>query len=140
MIEQGSNVTEASLNKAVSNSFTRSEFTKKERFRCIMCGGKACSKCGLDAYKALQNPAISGLHSHWINDSIVAMQRPNDIAFDNGSLQDMVAKKITAVFNLTEPGEHPYCGCGNLSASGFPYSPEKLMHAGSKPQPNFFCL
>lgn len=115
-----------------SGSSLKSEFTKKEQIRCLMCGGKDCSKCGLDAYKALPNPAIVLLHSHWINESIVAMQRPNNIAFDNGALSDMVAKKVTAVFNLTQPGEHPYCGCGVLSSSGFPYSPEKLMHAGSK--------
>jgi hypothetical protein len=32
--------------------------------------------------------------------------------------------KIAAVFNLTLPGEHPYCGDG-LGTSGFPYDPEK---------------
>ena len=32
--------------------------------------------------------------------------------------------QIAAVFNLTLPGEHPYCGDG-LVSSGFPYDPEK---------------
>lgn len=37
---------------------------------------------------------------------------------------------VGCVFNLTEPGEHPYCGTGILDATGFPYSPEKLMARG----------
>eukprot|EP01039_Chlorochromonas_danica_P000527 gene527-566_t len=121
-------------NNTSSPASAKAEFTKKEQIRCLLCGGKDCSKCGLEAYKQLVQPppAIAQLHSHWINDSIIAMQRPNDIAFENGALKDMVTKKVTAVFNLTEPGEHPYCGTGNLAISGFPYSPEKLMHVGSE--------
>lgn len=121
-------------NNTSSPASAKAEFTKKEQIRCLLCGGKDCSKCGLEAYKQLVQPppAIAQLHSHWINDSIIAMQRPNDIAFENGALKDMVTKKVTAVFNLTEPGEHPYCGTGNLAISGFPYSPEKLMHVGIK--------
>lgn len=122
-----------------SSGLCKSEFSKKEQLRCMLCGGKDCARCGLDAYKAVATPAIAKLHSHWINDSIVAMQRPNDFALDNGALEDMVQKKITAVFNLTEPGEHPYCGPGLLS-SGFPYTPEKLMHAGSKPPARLFLF
>ena len=41
---------------------------------------------------------------------------------------DLVAKfkeaGITAVLNLTEPGEHPHCGDGLEQSSGFPYLPE----------------
>lgn len=113
-----------------NNRIYQVPFTKKEQLRCLVCGGKDCSKCGLNAYKSLPNPAIKLLHSHWINDCIIGMQRPNDTALDNGALDDMVAKNITAIFNLTEPGEHPYCGTGVLDHSGFPYSPEKLMSAG----------
>jgi len=43
-----------------------------------------------------------------------------------------VAAKITAVFNTTQPGEHPFCGAGILEQTGFPYSPEKLMAVGIK--------
>lgn len=111
---------------------TRAEFTKKEVFRCMLCGGSDCPRCGLNAYKAVKEPAIARLHSHWVTDSIIAMQRPIEAALDDGALADMVRKKITAVFNLTEPGEHPFCGGGNLSATGFPYNPEKLMSVGSK--------
>lgn len=105
-------------------------YDKKEQMRCMLCGGKECSKCGLEAYKKVNEPAINLLHSHWITDKIVGMQRPNESSLVNGALDDMVNKKITAIFNLTEPGEHPYCGCGTLPASGFPYVPETVMAKG----------
>lgn len=77
-------------------------------------------------------PAINKLHSTWITDSILAMQRPSDTLFHNADLiSQFLNSKIFAIFNLTEPGEHPYCGHGVLT-SGFPYSPEKLMNAGIK--------
>jgi hypothetical protein len=121
-----------SLNRKRGSGISKGTFNKKEQIRCTFCGGRDCGKCGLNAYKQLVHPAIKLLHSAWITDYIIGMQRPNDTALDAGALQDMVAKKITAVFNLTEPGEHPYCGTGVLVDSGFPYSPEKLMAAGSK--------
>lgn len=40
---------------------------------------------------------------------------------------------MTAVFNLTEAGEHPYCGDGLEESSGFPYLPETFMREGSEP-------
>lgn len=111
---------------------TTSPFNKKERIRCLFCGGDQCKRCSPTAYLALENPAIPKLHSSWINESIVAMQRPSDALFDQGALEGLVAARITAVFNLTEPGEHPYCGTGILEETGFPYSPERLMNAGSR--------
>lgn len=111
---------------------TASPFTRKERTRCLFCGGDQCKRCSPTAYLLLDKPAIPKLHSSWINDSILAMQRPSDIIFESGVLDDLKKAGITAVFNLTEPGEHPYCGTGILDATGFPYSPEKLMAVGSK--------
>jgi hypothetical protein len=82
---------------------------------------------------SLANPAIDKLHSTWIDDSILAMQRPNDMLMKDSDLIEQFKRNgIVAVFNLTEPGEHPYCGGGNLKESGFPYHPEKLMASGSK--------
>ena len=79
------------------------------------------------------NPAIDKLHSTWVDDSILAMQRPNDVLMKESNLiEQFKLNGIVAVFNLTEPGEHPYCGGGNLKESGFPYHPEKLMASGSK--------
>ena len=64
-------------------------------------------------------PAIQNLHSTWITDNILAMQRPsNQILLEGNVLEKFKENNITAVFNLTEPGEHPYCGCGLLSSSG----------------------
>lgn len=37
-----------------------------------------------------------------------------------------------AVFNLEEPGEHPYCGDGIIPKTGFSYTPEDLMKEGIK--------
>lgn len=122
---------------SIRGSFTAS-FDRKESLRCTFCGGSECPKCGLNAYKRVATPAINLLHSHWVTDEIAAMQRPNEKSLKNGALQDMVNKRVTAVFNLTEPGEHPFCGCGNLSSSGFPYLPETLMSVGSKPCINSF--
>lgn len=45
---------------------------------------------------------------------------------------------ITAVFNLTLPGEHPYCGDG-LGVSGFPYDPEKDLMAENSTDLKRFC-
>jgi len=34
------------------------------------------------------------------------------------------------VFNLQEPGEHPFCGDGISKTTGFSYTPELLMKNG----------
>ena len=100
-----------------------------EKIRCAFCGGQNCNRCGDNAYLQLESPAINKLHSTWITSSILAMQRPSDNLFENGLLERFVNVNISAVFNLTEAGEHPYCGNGIL-LSGFPYTPEKLMAVG----------
>jgi hypothetical protein len=97
------------------------------------CRGGSCNRCGETAYLSLTNPAIDKLHSTWIDESILAMQRPNDALMkDSNLIEQFQSNGIVAIFNLTEPGEHPYCGGGNLKESGFPYHPEKLMAAGSE--------
>ena len=101
------------------------------------CRGGNCNRCGETAYLSLTSPAIDKLHSTWVDDSILAMQRPSDTLMCESNLIDkFVSNGIVAIFNLTEPGEHPYCGGGNLKESGFPYHPEKLMAAGSKCLPS----
>jgi len=90
-------------------------------------------------------PALAKVHSSWITDSIIAMQRPNDEMFvcpklegeeggegGEGLLEQFKRIGVRAVFNLTEPGEHALCGHGNIGSTGFPYSPEKLMAKGIK--------
>jgi hypothetical protein len=76
--------------------------------------------------------AFEKFHSTWITPNIVAMQRPSDELFASLNLVDKFSQAgLTAVFNLTQPGEHPFCGY-SLKASGFPYTPENLMRAGSR--------
>ena len=59
------------------------------------------------------------------------MQRPSDALLEETKLLDQLTQhNVGCVFNLTEPGEHPYCGTGILDSTGFPYSPEKLMAKG----------
>jgi hypothetical protein len=76
---------------------------------------------------------LEKVHSTWITSYILGMQRPSDELFDGDTklIEQYKKHNITAVFNLTEPGEHPYCGF-TLKPSGFPYTPERLMQAGSK--------
>jgi protein tyrosine phosphatase domain-containing protein 1 len=60
------------------------------------------------------------------------MQRPSDEHFVHHKfVEQLKENNIVAVFNLQEPGEHPFCGYG-IKPSGFSYYPEKLMAAGSK--------
>lgn len=108
-------------------------FDEKERLRCLFCSGSQCSKCGPKAYLSLERPALNKIHSSWITDFILAMQRPSESMFNEANLVEQFRRnRVAAVFNLTEPGEHPYCGCGNQLYSGFPYNPERLMAANIK--------
>lgn len=97
----------------------------------MFCRGSSCKRCGSSAYLSLATPALEKVHSSWINESILAMQRPSELLFAEANLIEQFQRHgICAIFNLTEPGEHPYCGTGVLGATGFPYSPEKLMAHG----------
>lgn len=110
----------------------------KETARCVFCRGVNCKRCSATAYLHAHSPAIEKFHCNWITDEILAMQRPADELFDSiDLLGQFKSLRITAVLNLTEPGEHPFCGFG-IKASGFPYTPEKLMSVGSKYFRTFF--
>ena len=70
------------------------------------CLGSTCKRCSSGAYKLLENPAIDKLHSSWINDDILAMQRLSDpIITDGQIIEQFQEKNIRVIFNLTEPGE-----------------------------------
>ncbi|XGW27407.1 hypothetical protein V3C99_007758 [Haemonchus contortus] len=89
----------------------------------LYCKGRACRYC--NAY--LGKSAIPRLYSTWITDDILAMARPQPVHFENDEIiHNLKRKKIRAVFNLQEFGEHPSCGSGNLDG-GFSYDPERLM-------------
>jgi protein-tyrosine phosphatase len=108
------------------------ESEPNEQFRCLFCRGHFCNRCGPTAYRQCENIALHELHSNWITDSILGMARPTNL--NDILLQDFIEKGITAVFNLTMRGEHPYCGLkdGFLDSSGFSYNPERFMSRGIK--------
>jgi hypothetical protein len=134
---------ETSLAMEETDSCRGRPWELKESVRCVFCRGVACKRCGENAYLNAISPAIEKFHCNWITDEILAMQRPADELFASiDLLGQFKALQITAVLNLTEPGEHPFCGYGNKS-SGFPYSPERLMAVGSESPVTFslfFCL
>ena len=45
-------------------------------------------------------------------------------------INQLKSKNVVAIFNLEEPGEHPYCGDGIIPKIGFSYTPENLMQKG----------
>jgi hypothetical protein len=120
-------------NSKVSPDVTMSRrWELKETVRCAFCQGFKCKRCGATAYLLCTNPAFEKFHANWMTNEILAMQRPSDELFTE---IDLITKfkdaGITAIINLTEPGEHPFCGYG-IKQSGFPYTPEHLMAQGSK--------
>ena len=104
-------------------------FARKTKFLCKFWGGK---KCKNENWSLCKDPAIMGLHSNWINDKIIASQRLSDRLIDEYDIiQQFKEKQVAAIFNLQEPGEHPYWGDGIVSENiGFSYTPEKLQRNG----------
>lgn len=120
-------------NEVVQNSLEiyESPVVLKHTILCRLCGGKTCKRCSKTAWLKCHDCAFNGLHSNWVTHDILAMARPNDSAFDDPEFKLLEAWQnagITAVFNLTECGEHPYCGDGLLE-NGFTYIPERVMAA-----------
>ncbi|CAM9885456.1 unnamed protein product, partial [Chrysoparadoxa australica] len=98
--------------------------------KCRFCGGPVCLRCSEMCALRYTGAAIKGIHSDWITDQILAMQRPSSRLLEKYNLVSAFKQHgIVAVINLTEPGEHPWCGDG-LKSSGFPYQPEEFMQEG----------
>ena len=77
----------------------------------------------------MSNNTILG---NWIDSDILACQRPSNRLIEKYKILDQfVDKGITSIFNLQQPGEHPWCGDG-LAPSGFSYDPELFMTRQSK--------
>lgn len=97
--------------------------TNSEKLNCRYCSKQAVQYC--------TNPAIPNLHSNWITDSILAMQRPHKKShFENPQTPLMDSLKnlgITAIINCSEFGEHPNCGDGIIDSIGLSYNPNDVI-------------
>ena len=97
---------------------------------CLFCGGADCKyENWLNWLHDSDHPnALDGLYSNWINNEIIAMQRPSTRLI---KIFDIIAQfkelGIKAVFNLQIPGEHKKCGDGIEYESKFAYLPEIFM-------------
>ena len=108
---------------AVKNQKFFHEF--KDKLRCFFCGGL---KCKHENYKTnlAYNNAITGLHSNFITDDVIASQRPSQFLIEYYKLlAAFKALGIGLIVNLQREGEHPYCGPNayNLTSTGFSYNP-----------------
>lgn len=87
--------------------------------------GKMCKH---ENYKKCTNPAIKGLHSNWVLNLLIGSQRLSDrLIHEHDIIAQFKEKGVKAIFNLEEPGEHPFCGDGIIPKTGFSYTPELLM-------------
>ena len=105
------------------------------KWKCLFCGGK---KCHHELVEYCPNPpAIPGLHSSWVTDDMIAMQRPSERLIKEYNIIQSYKEfynykfslNIGAIFNLQEPGEHAKCGDGVLKESGFHYLPETFFNS-----------
>ncbi|CAM9120549.1 unnamed protein product [Ectocarpus sp. 12 AP-2014] len=109
----------------------KGQWAFKNQTKCRFCGGRLCLRCSEQCALRCKGAAVNGLHSHWISDSIIGMQRPSSRLIKTYDIVGQFKRKgVTAIFNLTEPGEHPHCGDGLEKTSGFPYLPETFMREG----------
>jgi len=87
--------------------------------------GKSCKH---ENYKKCANPAIHGLHSEYVAGIMIGSQRLSDrLIKEFDMMKQFKDQGVKGVFNLEEPGEHPYCGDGIIPKTGFSYTPEILM-------------
>eukprot|EP00755_Sulcionema_specki_P001594 Sspe_Gene.117165::Locus_107882_Transcript_1_1_Confidence_1.000_Length_2109::g.117165::m.117165/K18078/PTPDC1; protein tyrosine phosphatase domain-containing protein 1 len=101
----------------------------RQQLHCKFCGGKSCKH--EDWTRALKRKnshvAIRGLHSNWVEDWVVASQRPSTgLIKEHGIIEQFKEARVAAIFNLQEQGEHPFCGPDGCiyAESGYSYVPE----------------
>ena len=82
----------------MSYCVSASEFKHKESIRCLFCSGKFCKRCSADAYKHCSSPALEKVHSSWITDNILAMQRPTDELISNYYMLSSIKIIIIIIF------------------------------------------
>ena len=118
--------------RVVSSFFDRA----RQGIHCTLgCGGVKCKHEDWNHCRSLKNvhPAIEGLNSSWVCDTVIASQRPSTSLFLKYLLvAQLRAKNVTGVFNLQEKGEHSSCGPDGIYAtSGYSYDGEAdLMRHG----------
>jgi hypothetical protein len=106
---------------------TKTHWNPKDTLHCYFCGGE---KCKHENWKNHHNPAIQGLHSDFVNEVIIASQRPSTILINQYNLiKKFKALSIALIVNVQREGEHPYCGPnkGLEEASGFAYDPHVFI-------------
>jgi len=85
----------------------------------------------LKARKAGRHPPIRGLNSAWVTKDLLAMNRPSTrVMKEYKVIEQMTKQGVTAIINLCELGEHPYCGDGIEPTSGLSYVPGTFFQAG----------
>ena len=106
-----------------------STFQKKDQFRCMFCGGKSCKH---EDWTNHINPALDGLHSDLIDNSIYASQRPSTVLIEKFNLISVFKQnQIGLIVNVQREGEHPYCGPNQkLEESGYSYNPQDFIKEG----------
>ena len=101
------------------------------KLRCTFCRGKYCNRCGPTAFLSqVPRGPIDGLHSNWVTGDVLACQRPSTrIIKEFDLINQFKRNRITAIVNLQEPFEHPFCG-DKINKGGFSYRPEEFMDNG----------
>jgi hypothetical protein len=105
----------------------KTHWVPKDKLHCYFCGGE---KCKHENWKNCDNPAITGLHSNFITEEVIASQRPSTILIQEHNLIEVFKQlKIGLIVNVQREGEHPYCGPnkGLEDSSGFAYDPHRFI-------------
>lgn len=120
--------TPAASSSLTSNKKWEVTCNQHRTFICRFCLGASCKR---ENYKLQKRPcAVDGLHSDYVTDDIVAMQRPSTRLIKEHSIIDQFKKQnIGAILCLQTPGEHPHCGDG-IHPEGLSYLPEAFMDHG----------
>ncbi|RKP18777.1 hypothetical protein ROZALSC1DRAFT_22904, partial [Rozella allomycis CSF55] len=96
-----------------------------------ICHGKACEYENFEFFDEndKKNLAFPFFNSNWINENVLAMQRPSESLIKQIDLLKRFKDcGIGAIFNLQEPGEHAYCGDGIIEKNGFSYDPRAFIN------------
>ncbi|KAI9025408.1 protein-tyrosine phosphatase-like protein [Hyaloraphidium curvatum] len=104
---------------------------------CTTCGGPKCMYCGHNwkrwwhpegaRYQGLATD-MPGVNATWVTSEMLALSRPSSRIIREYDLFQRSGVKL--LINLTEHGEHPYCGDNLAPGSGFSYYPSEFEDHG----------